>query len=126
VAQSIASIKLSLNEESDKDVIVSETEATKAQTPRKRSLLCFLLTLTLPPINLLCVCVCVCVCVRRDGRRQMGCHPVLPSSPAQGADMFPRLSSSQQAALTREVPGDEHGGQNGALWREGEDTARNL
>ncbi len=71
------------------------------------------------PAVCVCVCLCVCVYVWRDGRRQMACHPVLLSSPAQGADMFPPLSSFQQDALTREVPGDEHGGQNGALRRRG-------
>lgn len=57
-----------------------------------------------------CLCVCMCEETAEDRWRV-----ILSSSPAQGADMFPRVSSFQRAALTREVPGDEHGGQNGSL-----------
>lgn len=53
-----------------------------ARRTEQISLLCFLLTVTLPPINLLCVRVCVCVCVKRwqktDG---MSSYPPLLSVP---------------------------------------------
>lgn len=44
----------------------------------------------------------------------MACHPVLLCS-LGAADMFPHQLLFRRAALTREVPGDEHGGQDGAL-----------
>lgn len=44
----------------------------------------------------------------------MACHPVLLCS-LGAADMFPQQLLFCRAALTRKVPGDEHGGQDGAL-----------
>lgn len=44
----------------------------------------------------------------------MACHPVLLCS-LGAADMFPQQLLFFRAALTREVPGDQHGGQDGAL-----------
>lgn len=48
----------------------------------------------------------------------MACHPVLRLS-AGAADTFPHQLLFRRAALTREVPGDEHGGQDGALRDDG-------
>lgn len=70
--------------------------------------------MTPPPLNLLCVRVRARLHVRGDGRRQMACHPVLLCS-LGAADLFPHQLLFRRAALTREVPGDEHGGQDGAL-----------
>lgn len=61
------------------------------------------------------MCVCARVCVKRCQKTD-GMSSVFLSSPlrARGSDMF--LSTvSVRAALTGEVPGDEHGGQNGTL-----------
>ncbi len=55
-----------------------------------------------------CVCECVCVCVKRWQKTDgvSSCPPLLSHVPSP---------SFQWASLTREVPGDEHGGQNGSL-----------
>lgn len=90
----------------------SGEEGRRTWREKKRNS-CFLLAVTPPPLNLLCVRVRVRLHVRRDGRRQMACHPVLCS--LGDADMFPHQLLFRRAALTREVPGDEHGGQDGAL-----------
>lgn len=61
------------------------------------------------------MCVCARVCVKR-WQRTDGMSSVFLSSPlhTRGSDMF--LSTvSVRGALTGEVPGDEHGGQNGTL-----------
>lgn len=82
--------------------------------PETNKLPGFLLAVTPPPLNLLCARVRARLHVRRDGRRQMACHPVLLCS-LRAADMFPHHLLFCRVALTREVPGDEHGGQDGAL-----------